>query len=183
MKIPKQTLLEKYNNLEVRSPSIQIESEGNEDLYNGLDAFAKIQTDRLITKKHFTKLYNSGNYDKMFAYIFVKLKELGIPPSFILRINILEMYHNEDSEGNPLENSIQGFSDWDEKYTPGDVLLWKLDEIKEDYDNGTIKDMYYWCDSYLVSPEWEDYDNVPVIRDAINATIKQAEEEEHIPNA
>jgi hypothetical protein len=104
-------------------------------------------TDNLV--KMFEKGYHEQDED-LINYAIVKLlRMIGLNDTDILSINIYEIFLNE-MEGRALENSIQGFNDPNDIYTPGEILRAKLEQIRDDMSAGNLRSRYYF---YRDSPD------------------------------
>ena len=104
-------------------------------------------TDNLV--KMFEKGYHEQDED-LSNYAIVKLlRMIGLNDTDILYINIYEIFLNE-MDGRALENSIQGFDDPNDIYTPGEILRAKIEQIRDDMSAGNLRSRYYF---YRDSPD------------------------------
>ena len=89
--------------------------------------------------------YLKEDFNKFAEVIKLILIHKGLPEEIIKNINVHEIVLNlRDRQGNEMDNSIQGFEDPNEVYSPGEIALFKINGIMDAYDRGEIEDYYYY---------------------------------------
>jgi hypothetical protein len=111
--------------------------------------------DKENTIDNLVKMFEKGNHeqdDDLSNYALVKLlRIIGVNDTDIPHINIYEIFLPE-MDGRILDNSIQGFDDPNDIYTPGEILRAKLEQIKDDMSIGHLRSRYYFYDNSQIDP-------------------------------
>ena len=86
--------------------------------------------------------------DKYLNQSLVNILRLkGINDVDIPFVNIYEIFLNTEDVGRPIEDSIQGFEDPNNIFSPEEILRFKLKFIEQDLDNNALQDAYYFHES------------------------------------
>jgi hypothetical protein len=103
----------------------------------------------------FNRIYE-GNTQEEYNFVRNALRVgLGMDDDEIKKINIIEIVLNSNDVGEEIENSIQGWEDPNFIFSPGEVLLYKLKQIKQDRDEGILHQQYYYYNPIAEYWTWE----------------------------
>ena len=103
----------------------------------------------------FNRVYGDNTQDE---YNFVRNAlrvGLGMDEDEIKKINITEIVLNSQDVGEEIDNFIQGWQDPNLIFSPGEVLLFKLKQISQDRNDGTLHQRYYYYEPVAEYWEWE----------------------------
>jgi len=92
----------------------------------------------------FGRAYENNNENDLNESLVNVLRLLGVSDQDIPFVIIYEIFLNSEDVGKEIENSIQGFDDPNDIFSPEEILQFKIKIIQDDLMNNNLQNAYYF---------------------------------------